>query len=248
MDVPLSLGSLLIAVAAVAACAPQHRVPVIVTDLVGVADAPAAEEGSPAGPALTYAPQPAGPPAPAGALPGEGFEPMGEAHGVKVYRRQQRAGVEIGAEGTLAGSPDRVLRVLTDYPAHQRWQKRLKEQRILARGDAFLDVYERLELPVLDDRDFTLHVTWGSEGEVRWLRFAAVVAGGPPPGDGAVRVAAHSGSWRLEPIDGGKRTHAVYRFHIDIAGSFPAWLASGQTMNEVPEFFDLIDRELPRYP
>lgn len=242
--------ALLIAVAGLSACAPKYRVPVIVEPLAGVADGDASGEGqgSSAGPALTYAPQPAGPPGPASALAGEGFEPMGEARGVKVYRRKVPSGIEIAADGTLAGSPDRVLRVLNDYPGHLRWQERVAEQRILGRGDGFLDVYERLALPVIADRDYTLHVTWGSEGDLRWLRFTSVLAGGPPPGDGAVRAAAYTGSWRLEPIDGGKRTHAVYRFLFDIAGSFPAWLASGRTMDEVPELFTLIDGELPRYP
>jgi hypothetical protein len=141
-----------------------------------------------------------------------------------------------------------VRRVLVDYPGHQRWQKHLRESRILARGEGFLDVYERLQLPVLDDRDFTLHVTWGDDGAVPWMRFATARALGPGPVKGVVRVTQHEGGWRLEPIEGGKSTHAVYRFYLDLAGSFPAWMGRGQAASDVPELFANITKQLPSYP
>src|SRR5579862_8411803 len=99
---------------------------------------------------------------------------------------------------------------------HRRWQKHLKVNRILARGDGFLDVYQRLDLPVIDDRDFTLHVTWGDDAGVGWMRFATANERGPAPHAGVVRVSQHEGSWRLEPLEGGAATHAVYRFYLDL--------------------------------
>lgn len=165
-----------------------------------------------------------------------------------MYRREKLPGIELAAAGIIKGTPDQVRRVLLDYPNHERWQKHLKEQKILAKGDAFLDVYERLELPMLDDRDFILHVTWGTEGEVLWMRFATTSAIGPAPVEGVVRVTAHHGSWRLQPAPGGKSTLAVYRFQIDLAGMFPSWLGSGQATNDLPELFENITRELAHYP
>ncbi len=167
--------------------------------------------------------------------------------GVRVYRREKRPGIELAADGTLAASPERVLRVLLDYPNHRRWQKHLKENRVLRRADGTLDVYQRLDLPVLDDRDFTLHVTWGDDGAVPWMRFAAASDLGPPPVKGVVRVTQHEGGWRLEPADGGKATHAVYRFHLDLAGSFPSWMGKGQAASDVPELFTNITKQLPGY-
>jgi hypothetical protein len=187
-------------------------------------------------------------PAPASALPGEGFASLGEERGVKIYRREKLPGIELAAEAVLKGTPDQVRRVLLDYPNHKRWQKHLKENKVLAKSDSSLDVYQRLSLPVLDDRDFTVHVTWGSEGSVLWTRFAVANDRGPAPVSGVVRVTAHRGSWRLEPINGGKATHAVYRCHIDLAGSFPAWMGKGQATSDLPELFENITRELPRYP
>jgi hypothetical protein len=199
-------------------------------------------------PPPTPAPPSLGAPGPASSFASEGFKLLGEDRGVKVYRREKRPGIELAAEGAFAASPERVRRVLTDYPSHQRWQKYLKGNRVLARGDGFLDVYERLDLPVLDDRDFTLHVTWGDEGDLRWMRFASASARGPAPVRGVVRVTSHEGGWRLEPTSGGRGTHAVFRFYLDLAGSFPAWMGKDQATKDVPEVFARITAQLPGYP
>jgi hypothetical protein len=192
--------------------------------------------------------EPRGAPPPAAALASEGFTQIADERGVKVYRREKRAGIELAAEGTLPASPERVRRVLVDYPSHQRWQKHLKENRVLRTGDGFLDVYQRLDLPVLDDRDFTLHATWGDEGPVAWMRFEVAPGVGPAPVKGVVRVTQHEGGWRLEPTDGGKSTHAVYRFYLDLAGSFPAWMGKGQAASDLPELFANITKQLAYYP
>jgi hypothetical protein len=209
---------------------------------------PATAEGVVAPADLGDAVAQASAPPPATSLPSEGFVLIADEKGVKVYRREKRPGIELAAAGNLAGSVDRVRRVLTDYPSHQRWQKHLKESRVLGRGDGFLDVYQRLDLPLIDDRDFVLHVTWGDEATVGWMRFAAATGIGPPPVKGVVRVTQHEGGWRLEPLDGGRATYAVYRFYLDLAGSFPAWMGKGQAASDLPELFANITRQLPSYP
>jgi hypothetical protein len=183
-------------------------------------------------------------PPPASALASEGFVLIAEEKGVKVYRRDKRPGIELAAEGEISASPERVRRVLLDYPSHQRWQKHLKENRVLSRGDGFLDVYQRLDLPMLDDRDFTLRVTWGEEGDIPWMRFVTANERGPAPVRGVVRVTAHEGGWRLEPTAGGKSTHAVYRFYLDLAGSFPSWMGKGQAASDIPELYANIAKQL----
>lgn len=186
-------------------------------------------------------------PPPASALLGEGFVLIGEEKGVKVYRREKRAGIELAATGKIGASPERVRRVLVDYPSHPRWQKHLKENKVLAFGPSSLDVYQRLGLPVLDDRDFTLHVTWGNDADLFWMRFAVANERGPAPVSGVVRVTQQEGGWRLEPAEGGKATQAVYRCYIDLAGSFPAWMGKGQATSDLPELFASITGQLPNY-
>ncbi len=178
----------------------------------------------------------------------EGFVALGQKDGVTVYRREKLPGIELAAEGDLPASPERILRVLTDYPSHQKWQEHLSECRVLDKGEGFLDVYERLNLPVLDDRDFILKVTWGAEGTGLALHFAVAEGKGPPPVDGVVRVTAHEGGWVLTPIDGGKATHAAYHFHLDLAGDFPSWMGKGQAADDLVGLFANIKSQLPNYP
>lgn len=40
--------------------------------------------------------------------------------------------------------------MLLDYAGHLKWSKHLKQSRVLARGDGWLDVYQRLDVAVLD--------------------------------------------------------------------------------------------------
>lgn len=182
----------------------------------------------------------------AGSLASQGFASIGEEHGVKVYRRDQRGGIELGAEGNIPAPPSVVLAVLSDYASHPKWVHNLAESRVLDRKEHSLDVYQRLDLPVLKDRDYTLRVTWGADGDARWLKFSTANERGPRPVHQVVRLATNEGSWYLEPIDGGRGTHAIYQFHMDLGGSFPSWMGKGRAGKDIPHLFDAI-RDQVRY-
>lgn len=220
----------------------------ITTKPAGAADsvlnvAPSAEPPS-AAPAK--APSPSHAPPPASAFASEGFTLFAEENGVRVYRREVRPGAEFAVQASLPAPPDQVRRALLDYPSHSTWQKRLKENKILDRGADSLVVYQRLGLPIIDDRDYTLQITWGAEDPILWMRFAVANERGPAPVSGVVRVTGHEGGWRLEP-EGGKGTHAVYRFYFDAGGSVPSWLGKGPAKDDIVDFFGRLERELPKY-
>jgi hypothetical protein len=183
-----------------------------------------------------------------GALPTQGFVPVGESHGVQVYRREQGPGIELAGEGDFAAAPDRVERVLIDYASHPKWVKNLAESQVLSKGPNQLIVYQRLDLPLLDDRDYTLRVGWQKKGEALIVHFATDPHAGPPPRHKVVRVGLHEGEWRLEPIAGGRGTHAVYHFRIDLGGSMPGWMGRGRAAKDVPNLFEAIRHQLPQYP
>jgi hypothetical protein len=176
--------------------------------------------------------------------PPAGFELVGKNAEVVVYRRQVAHGVELYAEGEIAAPPSRVQAVLLDYANHRRFVKDLAETRILRREDKALWVYQRLDLPVIADRDFTLRVTWGGEEGVLWTRFSCDNEQGPPPQKGVVRVSVHDGRWQLAPTAGGQATHARYQVHLDLAGSLPGWMARSGAAKEVPALFEGLRREV----
>src|SRR4051812_35573728 len=96
--------------------------------LVALAPIAASAEPPPAAPAKASSPGRA--PAPASALASEGFTLLAEENGVRVYRREKRAGVEFAVQGSLPAPPDQVRRALLDYPSHPKWQKHLKENKV----------------------------------------------------------------------------------------------------------------------
>jgi hypothetical protein len=57
----------------------------------------------------------------------------------------------------------------------------------------------------------------------------------------------HEGAWVLEPVDGGKKTHAIYRFRMELGGSLPMWMARGRAAKDVPALFDAIRKQTQYY-
>jgi hypothetical protein len=57
----------------------------------------------------------------------------------------------------------------------------------------------------------------------------------------------HEGTWVLAPVAGGKRTHAVYRFRMELGGHLPMWMARGRAGKDVPDLFEAIRRQVQYY-
>jgi hypothetical protein len=181
------------------------------------------------------------------ALATHGYVRIAQDHGVTVYKRES-GHIDLAAEGDIPAPPEKVRAALLDYASHPRWVHNLKETRVLGRGEAELYVYQRLGLPIIDDRDFTLHVQWGSDADgVLWTHFETANDRGPPPSHGVVRVAMHRGGWRLEPIDGGRATHARYFVDLDLGGSLPGWMSRGRAGKEIPGFFESLRKRVIQY-
>lgn len=169
-------------------------------------------------------------------LTSDGFERLDREHGVVVYQDPESPIIRIAAEGIFAASPEDVFRMLLDYEGQAGAVQRVVETRILASGVGWLRVYQRLELPVISDRDYTLQVTWGAENDDLWIAFSAVRSG-PAPREGIVRVSNNQGSWQLRPVKGGQMTLVRFQTHLDLAGSLPRWMAHSDGSDELPEMF-----------
>jgi hypothetical protein len=101
-------------------------------------------------------------------------------------------------------------------------------------------VYQRLNLPVISDRDFNLKVSWWEKAGVTFVTYKAIPRGDRPPRDGVVRVSHHVGSWQLKPVSDGRQTLARFQVEIDLAGWLPKWMARSGSGKEVPELFGSI--------
>jgi hypothetical protein len=156
--------------------------------------------------------------------------------GVRVSMRTGTKDIEIVADGSFDATPERVLAAMIDYERAPSWQKQLRETKILRRDAHSLDVYERLKLPIISDRDYTLHVTWGGDDRGSWMRFARS-NDGPAPIAGVVRMPVHEGTWRLDRGPDGRTTRAHYEVHMDLGGSLPAGMARKSVAKSIPDFF-----------
>ncbi|MDB4971093.1 MAG: Collagenase [Myxococcales bacterium] len=180
-------------------------------------------------------------------LSNEGYEQIGQKSDVVVYRRNGHA-IDLAAEGDVAATPEVVMKVLTDYASHPKWVHGLSVSKVLGQSADSIDVYQRLHLPMLDDRDFAMHVIWKKDGDGRQIHFKTTNDRCPgPPDKGVTRVQLHEGSWILQSLDGGKRTHAIYRFRMELGGSLPMWMARGRAAKDVPALFDAIRKQTQFY-
>jgi hypothetical protein len=170
-------------------------------------------------------------------LQSQGFALVGQAHGVKQYKHRTAKIVRIAAEGVIPAPIADVREMVLDYRRQAGKVDRVKQSRILRQGAGWMLVYQRLDLPVINDRDFTLRLTWGEAPAHQWIVFDAANAQGPPPQRGVVRVTEHSGSWQLKAVEGGRATFARFQTRIDLGGSLPHWLARSGAGKELPTLF-----------
>lgn len=175
-------------------------------------------------------------------LESQGFALVGQRHGVKQYRHRTAKIVRLAAEGVIPAPVADVRAMVLDYERQEGKVDRVSHSQVLRRGSGWLLVYQRLKLPVIADRDFTLRVAWGGAPDSQWVVFDVAADGGPPPRRGIVRVTEHSGSWQLKAVEGGRATRARFQTRIDLGGSLPQWLARSGAGKELPGLFANICR------
>jgi hypothetical protein len=170
-------------------------------------------------------------------LPRQGFEQIAKTRSVVVYKNSSSDAIWIGAVGIIPAPPEQVFRALLEYDRQAGKIGRVAEATVLSRDGNSLFVYERLNLPIISDRDFVLLVTHGQDLTRRWIHYQAVSNLGPAPRPGIVRVTRHTGAWELEPTQGGNATIARCEFRINLGGLLPLWMAKSRAGSEIPELY-----------
>jgi hypothetical protein len=179
-------------------------------------------------------------------LTSRGYEQVAQAHGVTVYSHPDRDLLTMAGEGMLAAPPDKVRGVLIDYEHHVDMLERLATSRVLDRGPGWLTVYQQLSLSIISNRDYTMLVRWGADGQTLWLRFRTANDRGPPENDDFVRMPVHRGCWQLKPVQRGRMTFARYQVELDLGGWLPRWMVGRNRDFEIPDLFDSIRKSLVR--
>jgi hypothetical protein len=170
-------------------------------------------------------------------LPRQGFEQVARTRGVVVYKNNSSDVIWIGAVGIIPAPPEKVFQALLEYDRQAGTIARVSEATVLSHDENSLFVYERLNLPIISDRDFVLRVTHGQDLTRRWIRYQAVNDQGPAPRHGIVRVTRNTGAWELVPTQGGNATIARCEFRINLGGMLPLWMAKSRAGSEIPQLY-----------
>jgi hypothetical protein len=156
--------------------------------------------------------------------------------------------------GDIDAPPERVLAVLDDIERYPTFMPPTSRAKLLARDSdkALSYYYMEISPPVIAKRDYCIRVGMEKLSDGRLRSFWAVDNAGsdcPAERRGIVRVSSNDGEWMLAPMDGGRRTHIVYRCHIEVGGAVPAWMINRVSATELPQVFGAVRKAVqqPRY-
>ena len=163
-------------------------------------------------------------------------------YGLAVYTRE-KPGVEVKevkAVGQVNATPEKVFQVVTDYEHQVGNMPYVQDQAVFSRTEGEVTFWAVADFPFVSRRDWIVKSRLeknlpGGVWRAAWE--PASVPGVPPPEDGVVRLKVNTGSWTMQPIDGGKRTLATYQLLTDPGGSIPTFIANKANTTALPELF-----------
>ena len=186
--------------------------------------------------------------------PADGWTQEVAGKDVAIHSRPRAgSGVkEFRAVGVIDATPAAVFAVLDDSEAYPSFMPYTSECRVLKRDKDVVLAYQRLDLPVVSDRDYTLrskHQRWiGPDGPIYWIRWEPANDQGPAEKPGVLRVNVCEGGWLLEPSESGG-TRAIYTIYTDSGGTIPPMLANNGSRVAIRKVFDAIRKQVkdPKY-
>ncbi len=159
---------------------------------------------------------------------------------------------EFRSIGEIDASSKVIFAVLDDPEAYPSFMPYNRETRILKRLKNGLITYQRLDLPLVSDRDYTLHSEYsrksGPDGPIYRIHWKPANDLGPARQTGVQRVEVCEGSWLLEPT-GADTTRVTYLVYSGTGGAIPAFLANSGSQIAIRKVFDAIRKEVrePKY-
>ncbi|MGZ5552746.1 MAG: START domain-containing protein [Chthoniobacterales bacterium] len=174
--------------------------------------------------------------------------------GVVIHSRLREGSAikEFRGVGLIEASPDIVFAVIDDGESYARFMPYTAEVRVLKREKNSAVMYQRLTLPLISDRDYTIvakhETSSGANGPIHHMHWTAANDLGPAPKSGIVRVNLCEGSWLLEP-SGSNATRATYLIYTDSGGALPAFIANNGSRIAIRKLFEAVRKQVkdPKY-
>lgn len=188
------------------------------------------------------------------ATPAASWQEIAQQDGVTIFSRTRPGSVipEFRSVGEIDSPSRAIFAVLNDAQAFPDFMPYTAECRILQQAKTARVTYQRLDLPLVADRDYTVRsdfrVTPGAKGPLYFIHWHLANELGPPPRPGVHRLQTCEGSWLLEPVTAGK-TRATYTIYSGTGGAVPAFLADHGSRIGIGKLFDAVRKRAldPRY-
>jgi hypothetical protein len=174
--------------------------------------------------------------------------------GLIIYSRTRAGSTlkEFKSVGKIDAPSSVVFAVLHDVEAYPSFMPFTLECRVLKQvGDCTI-AYQRLELPMVSDRDYTLRSEYSEtaarDGLIYHIRWEPANDLGPAEKPGVQRVKVCEGEWLIEP-DGQGSTRATYLIYTDGGGVIPAFIANRGSCMAIGKLFTAVRKEVlePKY-
>ena len=171
-----------------------------------------------------------------------------------IYSRTREGSTlkEFKTVGTIDALSSAVFAVLNDVEAYPSFMPYTSECSVLKRiGDCTV-AYQRLVLPLVSDRDYTLRSEHskapGPNGPIYRIQWEPANDLGPSEKPGVQRVNVCEGGWLIEP-DGTGTTRATYTIYTDSGGAIPAVIANRGSRTAIRKMFAAIRKAVrePKY-
>ncbi len=180
--------------------------------------------------------------------PGPGWEEARRDDQFVIYVRDDPAtsAREISATAEMNAPPKAIFDVVIDFANYPKFMPYTKEARVLYWVDPNVFVeYTRVSAPFVSDRDSVNQITLtrgtASNGGVyksEWVTKPELT----PEQDGVVRVRLNTGSWVIQPIDGGRRSRVTYYILTNPGGYVPQWVANQSNKQFIPELYKAVEQ------
>jgi len=166
-------------------------------------------------------------PALATAQPEAPWEKIADEHGILIEARPMPGTAlrEIRAQTHSPVSPEIIFEVIWNVGAQHEFLPNLTTVRVVRQSDDEVVVYERVKIPVAQDRDYVLRLTKKVDAQAHVYDVYAQGASelGPAPEKGVVRMTKLWSTFSMRPgKDGG--TDLTYTSFGDPAGTLPSWI------------------------
>ncbi len=180
-----------------------------------------------------------------------GWQHVNDKDGVVLYSRTRLGSAikEFKGVGVIDASPATVEKVLNDVSSYPGFMPYVAESRNVAENGNEAVTYQRLDVPFVANRDYTVRVEHGiarepGGGIIYRDEWQTANDAGPAERRGVVRVKVNEGSWLLEPAGrAGSSTQATYQIYTDSGGVLPAFLANKASELIIPRLFEAIRKQ-----